>query len=186
MGCLSSKEVEISGGNKYKANGTTPSHRNSIERGGLEPRNKSHQEHSTSQEIQDRRSSHEFTNNLESKRSKERVITDPRGGHKVRNMANSQADKFAKCSQDGMPRHNQKENDEGGTGFTSRNQFDRASQLRRSKKSKKKKELNSSMNSPKTPSGIVENETKRSSAKLQDTNKLSGRTEHHSKYGNLI
>ena len=94
------------------------------------------------------------------------------------------------------------------SGFSNRNQFDRASQLRRSKKRKKSKDSASTLprspnkeaTSPKTATEIVEQETM-----AVGSTKSLGRTrepgmrkatsmvvvgdtslEHHSKYGNLI
>lgn len=79
------------------------------------------------------------------------------------------------------------------SGLSSRNQFDRASQLRRSKKKRRKSEdniltprkdqssENSSVATPKTALEIVKQET----TSLNQTTS-SGRAEYNSSYGNLI
>ena len=95
------------------------------------------------------------------------------------------------------------------SGFSNRNQFDRASQLRRSKKRKKSKDSASTLprspnkeaTSPKTATEIVEQETMAvgSTKSLGRTREPGGMRkatsmvvvgdtslEHHSKYGNLI
>ena len=91
------------------------------------------------------------------------------------------------------------------TGFSNRNQFDRASQLRRSKKRKKSKDSASTLprspskeaTSPKTATEIVRQETTGSTKSLgrrepgmrkATSMVVMGETslEHHSKYGNLI
>ena len=96
------------------------------------------------------------------------------------------------------------------TGFSNRNQFDRASQLRRSKKRKKSKDSASTLprspskeaTSPKTATEIVRQETTGSTKSLGrrepgmrkatsmvvmgETSLENHSLEHHSKYGNLI
>ena len=95
------------------------------------------------------------------------------------------------------------------TGFSNRNQFDRASQLRRSKKRKKSKDSASTLprspskeaTSPKTVTEIVRQETTPGSTKslgrrepggmrkatsMVVVGETSNNLEHHSKYGNLI
>ena len=96
--------------------------------------------------------------------------------------------------------------DLSSTGFSNRNQFDRASQLRRSKKRKKSKDSASTLprspskeaNSAKTATEIVRQETTMGSTKSLGRREpgmrkatsmvVMGETslEHHSKYGNLI
>jgi len=104
-------------------------------------------------------------------RNKERVVTDPRGGRRVR-------DRDTPVSKDAIK-------DNGTDSLSKRNQFDRASQLRRSKKGRKNKETTGTPGrSPaKTAKDIVSQET--------EANQMSAmtghcRTEYHSKYGNLI
>jgi len=88
--------------------------------------------------------------------------------------------------------------DSGGkpSGLSSRNQFDRASQLRRSKKKRRKSEdniltprkdqdvENSSESTPKTALEIVRQETQ--SLNQTTSSITSGRAEYNSSYGNLI
>ena len=96
--------------------------------------------------------------------------------------------------------------DLSNSGFSNRNQFDRASQLRRSKKRKKSKDSASTLprspskeaNTPKTATEIVRQETTPGSTKSLGRREpgmrkatsmvVMGETslEHHSKYGNLI
>ena len=96
--------------------------------------------------------------------------------------------------------------DLSNSGFSNRNQFDRASQLRRSKKRKKSKDSASTLprspskeaNSAKTATEIVRQETTMGSTKSLGRREpgmrkatsmvVMGETslEHHSKYGNLI
>jgi len=106
-------------------------------------------------------------------RNKERVVTDPRGGRRVR-------DRDTVHSKD-----SHRDNGVRDEGLSKRNQFDRASQLRRSKKRKKSKE-NAGVpekSPPKTAKDIVNQETEASQMAL---NSSQCRTEYHSKYGNLI
>lgn len=106
-------------------------------------------------------------------RNKERVVTDPRGGRRVR-------DRDTVHSKD-----SQRDNGVRDEGLSKRNQFDRASQLRRSKKRKKSKE-NAGLpekSPPKTVKDIVNQETE---AAQMASNSSQCRTEYHSKYGNLI
>lgn len=106
-------------------------------------------------------------------RDKERVVTDPRGGRRVR-------DRDTLNSKD--PNRDNGTRDDG---LSKRNQFDRASQLRRSKKRKKSKEnIGSPSKSPaKTAKDIVNQETE---ASQMAANSSHCRAEYHSKYGNLI
>jgi len=106
-------------------------------------------------------------------RDKERVVTDPRGGRRVRDRDT------------GNPRDSNRENGAREDSLSKRNQFDRASQLRRSKKRKKSKENIGSPTalSPKTAKDIVSQETEASQSAV---NNSRCRTEYHSKYGNLI
>ena len=96
--------------------------------------------------------------------------------------------------------------DPSNSGFSNRNQFDRASQLRRSKKRKKSKDSASTLprspskeaHTPKTATEIVRQETTPGSTKSLGRREpgmrkatsmvVMGETglEHHSKYGNLI
>ena len=96
--------------------------------------------------------------------------------------------------------------DLSSTGFSNRNQFDRASQLRRSKKRKKSKDSASTLprspskeaHTPKTATEIVRQETTPGSTKSLGRREPGMRKatsmvvmgeaslEHHSKYGNLI
>ena len=96
--------------------------------------------------------------------------------------------------------------DLSNSGFSNRNQFDRASQLRRSKKRKKSKDSASTLprspskeaHTPKTATEIVRQETTPGSTKSLGRREpgmrkatsmvVMGETslEHHSKYGNLI
>lgn len=78
-------------------------------------------------------------------------------------------------------------------GFSSRNQFDRASQLRRSKKKRRKSDdnilspgkENSSTPAPNTASEIVKQETKALNLNLTSQS-IGSRAEYNSSYGNLI
>ena len=96
--------------------------------------------------------------------------------------------------------------DLSNSGFSNRNQFDRASQLRRSKKRKKSKDSASTLprspskeaHTPKTATEIVRQETTPGSTKSLGRREpgmrkatsmvVMGETslDHHSKYGNLI
>ena len=96
--------------------------------------------------------------------------------------------------------------DLSNSGFSNRNQFDRASQLRRSKKRKKSKDSASTLprspskeaHTPKTATEIVRQETTPGSTKSLGRREPGMRKatsmvvmgeaslEHHSKYGNLI
>jgi len=106
-------------------------------------------------------------------RDKERVVTDPRGGRRVRDRDTLNS------------RDSSRENGGREEGLSKRNQFDRASQLRRSKKRKKSKENvdSPSKSSPKTAIDIVNQETEASQISV---NSSHCRAEYHSKYGNLI
>lgn len=106
-------------------------------------------------------------------RDKERVVTDPRGGRRVR-------DRDTLNSRDPNRENMTKED-----GLSKRNQFDRASQLRRSKKRKKSKENTGSPS--KSPARTVQEIVNQETEALQVTEHSSrGRAEYHSKYGNLI
>jgi len=106
-------------------------------------------------------------------RDKERVVTDPRGGRRVR-------ERDTLSSKD-----SNRDNGARDEGLSKRNQFDRASQLRRSKKRKKSKEScgTPGKSPPKTAKDIVNQETE---ASQMVSNSSHCRTEYHSKYGNLI
>ena len=106
-------------------------------------------------------------------RDKERVVTDPRGGRRVRDRDTLN------------PKDSNRDNGARDEGLSKRNQFDRASQLRRSKKRKKSKESfgSSGKSPPKTAKDIVNQETE---ASQMAANSSHCRTEYHSKYGNLI
>jgi len=104
-------------------------------------------------------------------RDKERVVTDPRGGRRVR-------DRETVHSKD-----SNRDNGVRDEGLSKRNQFDRASQLRRSKKRKKSTVGTSGKSPPKTAKDIVNQETE---ASKMTSNSSHCRTEYHSKYGNLI
>jgi len=105
-------------------------------------------------------------------RDKERVVTDPRGGRRVRDRDTNSKDP-------------NRDNGTRDDGLSKRNQFDRASQLRRSKKRKKSKDnTESPSKSPaKTAKDIVNQETE---ATQMAANSSHCRAEYHSKYGNLI
>ena len=121
-----------------------------------------------------------------------RVGTNPRGGREATSAIGGRP-----LLEDLSP---------SNSGFSNRNQFDRASQLRRSKKRKKSKDSASTLprspskeaHTPKTATEIVRQETTPGSTKSLGRREpgmrkatsmvVMGETslEHHSKYGNLI
>eukprot|EP00092_Neocalanus_flemingeri_P007411 GFUD01008003.1.p1 GENE.GFUD01008003.1~~GFUD01008003.1.p1 ORF type:complete len:210 (-),score=51.29 GFUD01008003.1:514-1143(-) len=209
MGCLSSKEKDSEQKNKIEQSQRTQQRRNSdgqrrnsdgqrrlsdgggqrrfSDSGGAEP----HGGHRAQGHNQGRRSSQSSAgsnNTMERQnvkrvdmtsskgiehRDKERVVTDPRGGRRVRDRDTLN------------PRDSSRENGVREDGLSKRNQFDRASQLRRSKKRKKSKEneVLTTKSPPKTAKDIVNQETE---ASQMEANSSHSRTEYHSKYGNLI
>jgi len=199
MGCLSSKEKVSDQRNHVEQNQRTPQRRNSdgqrrVSDGGGQQRysdsggggqRKHNGAHRVQGHNQGRRSSHSSAGSSTSmdrqgmntvdmtSRDKERVVTDPRGGRRVR-------DRDTLNSRDPNRENMTKED-----GLSKRNQFDRASQLRRSKKRKKSKENTGSPS--KSPARTVQEIVNQETEALQVTEHSSrGRAEYHSKYGNLI
>lgn len=116
-------------------------------------------------------------------RDKEKkVVTDPRGGRRNRETPQSFHHQSGPHPEDEPSR------------FGQRNQFDRASQLRRSKKRKKSREnsiLESSKTSEKSPprtsaKDIVIEETVKSLKTSLGQADDSSKSDYHTKYGNLI